>query len=86
MENEIPPITDRMGIGWRQPARENVLIDDTHALMSAQDAALLYKYDYSCPSGVYEGKMWQYRDNLCWYAWNPGSVGFTVKIRRLLIV
>lgn len=55
----IPPITDPMGTHWEQPPREEILIDDTHAIMSASAFKALHEYSASMPSGVYPGKMWK---------------------------
>jgi len=67
----IPQMTDPLGKYWEQPKIENIVIDDTHALMSKKDFDKLKDYSYSLPSGVYEGKMWaKTRDNktmLCWF-------------------
>jgi hypothetical protein len=80
----IPPITDPLGASWKQPKRENILIDGTHAVMSVGDFNSLLEYSSSIPSGVYPGKMWRRNDGLldrqylangrvpvwllCWYA------------------
>ena len=55
----IPPITEPMGMHWRQPPRQEIELDDTHAMMS--EAAFKQLAEYSCtvPTGVYEGKMWK---------------------------
>ena len=54
-------MTDPMGLHWHQPAREEILIDDTHAAM--RRGTLNRLADYSCtnPTGVYPGKMWRCR-------------------------
>lgn len=59
MNNIIPPITDPLGAHWRQPHPVNILIDDTHAIMSEQAFKLLHEYTTTIPSGVYPGKMWK---------------------------
>ena len=68
---EIPPITDPLGRYWEQPDRDNILIDDQHALMTREDFKQLHNYSASIPSGVYVGKMWKrkFRDKwyLSWY-------------------
>ncbi len=55
----IPPITDPMGRSWNQPDRREILIDDTHAIMTRRTFDALKTYSASNPSGVYEGKMWK---------------------------
>lgn len=58
-QHPIPPITDPMGRHWQQPPRERVLVDDTHAVMSAADFKQLLEYSTTYPGGVYPGKMWR---------------------------
>lgn len=55
----IPPITDRLGMYWDQPDVANILLDDTHALMSKADFDKLSEYSTSDPTGVYVGKAWK---------------------------
>jgi hypothetical protein len=55
----IPPITDPMGKNWEQPDRREILIDDTHALMSTSAFNRLHEYSATFPTGAYEGKMWK---------------------------
>lgn len=57
--SQIPVITDPLGKHWQQPDPSNILIDETHALMSARDFDKLLDYSLSQPSGVYVGKMWK---------------------------
>lgn len=57
--NSIPPITDPMGKYWEQPPVENILIDDSHAVMNRCCFDKLIEYSSSIPSGVYLGKMWK---------------------------
>jgi hypothetical protein len=78
--NQIPPMTDPMGLHWRQPDPALILTDDTHALMSQTTFDKLSEYSCTTPSGCYPGKMWKRHDGLydpkckpedrCWYlAW-----------------
>lgn len=60
--NIIPPITSELGRSWSQPPRENILIDDRHALMSQKDFEALADYSLSQPTGCYDGKMWKSQD------------------------
>src|SRR5262245_65416000 len=46
---------------WPQPAREEILIDETHAVMEGATLDRLSEYSASIPSGVYPGKMWARR-------------------------
>lgn len=57
--NEIPPITEPMGQYWRQPDRREILLDNTHALMTKTTFEQLLDYSHSQPTGVYPGKMWK---------------------------
>ena len=90
-ENKIPEITNPLGRAWKQPALENVLVDNDFALMSEDDFGLLYEYSTSIPSGVYEGKMWKRH---CTDGWMLGWYGFedaegktvSTNFRELLIV
>ncbi|PUA17313.1 hypothetical protein [Glaciimonas sp. PCH181] len=63
-ETAIPPMTDPLGKHWRQPRRETISLDDTHALMDASSFAQLADYSSTHPSGVYPGKMWKRHDGL----------------------
>jgi hypothetical protein len=60
----IPPITDPMGKHWRQPPRDSITLDETHALMSRATFEQLAEYSGTFPTGVYEGKMWKRHDGL----------------------
>ncbi|NNS07311.1 hypothetical protein [Erwinia sp. JH02] len=72
-DNIIPEITHELGRYWQQPRRENILVDDTHAVMNRRDFDSLADYSRSIPSGVYPGKMWKAimpdgRKLLCWFS------------------
>ena len=68
---EIPAMTNPLGRYTRQPQKENILLDDTHALMTRKDFEQLMNYSTSYPTGVYPGKMWRRQRGtgwlLCWY-------------------
>lgn len=68
MSDKIPAITNPLGKHWKQPSPINIIIDDTHAMMSSSDYELLADYSGSVPSGVYVGKMWK--------AVDPGGKAF----------
>lgn len=57
--NTIPVITDPLGVHWKQPARDKIEIDDTHAMMNEISFNQLSEYSSSIPTGVYIGKMWK---------------------------
>ncbi|ENN8374907.1 hypothetical protein ACAX46_000269 [Providencia rettgeri] len=59
MKNRIPTMTNPLGKHWAQPNHENILIDDTHVIMSSKNFKSLAEYSNSIPSGVYAGKMWK---------------------------
>ena len=84
-KNIIPVMTHPLSRGWEQPSTENILIDDTHAIMSKEDFSKLAEYSTSRPTGVYEGKIWKrnlyegslrsgykFSDvwTLCWYGYS----------------
>jgi len=87
MTNVIPPMTDSLGRYWKQPPRERILVDDTHALMAERDFLALLEYSSTKPGVVYPGKMWRRHDGiydkncprdrcrwlLCWYGEVPGN-------------
>lgn len=58
-ETVIPPMTHELGRNWKQPDRGEILVDDTHAVMTKATFDKLANYSFSAPSGVYEGKMWR---------------------------
>jgi hypothetical protein len=86
----IPRMTHHLSRAWRQPNSQDILIDDSHALMTRESFDVLAEYSSSIPTGVYEGKMWKRRYGhgwlLCWFANSeiPGqcSIGY----RRILLV
>lgn len=57
-------MTHPLGQHWKQPEREMILIDDTHALMSKATFEKLSEYSCTIPTGVYEGKMWRRHDGI----------------------
>ena len=68
--NVIPPITNPLGQHWDQPKADDVLVDDTHAVMTEHSLSLLSEYSHSMPSGVYHGKMWKcanHKEPGCWW-------------------
>lgn len=57
--------SDTLGSYRDQPATSEILIDDTHALMTQAARARLMACDSSLPSGIYVGKVWRRREWLC---------------------
>lgn len=98
----IPPITDPMGKYWKQPDRREILIDETHAVMSQRTFEQLATYSASFPTGVYEGKMWKRHNGahdqeflarggkpewyLVWYGKHPDPEKVSNNLRKILIV
>lgn len=81
--NLIPRSLIRWVDTGNRPATSNILIDDTHALMTRRTFEDLPEYSATNPTGAYEGKMWRRHDGafdreflarggkpvwlLCWY-------------------
>ena len=91
MINIIPPMTDSLGNFWIQPSTENILIDDTHAVMCRDDFNLLVDYSHSVPSGVYPGKMWKTtaqggRQFLWWFGISPSRDDICTNNRREILI
>lgn len=92
----IPPITDPMGKYWEQPDRREILIDDTHAVMTQRTFDKLAAYSASVPTGVYEGKMWKSNPAsdrggkpewyLIWFGKHPDPDKVSNNYRRILVV
>ena len=69
----IPPITDPMGKFWEQPPLKDILVDDTHAVMTTSTLLQLKDYSQSNPSGVYPGKMWRGKQMSINYRSSPAT-------------
>ena len=63
----IPDMIHPLGKYWKQPDREDIIIDDTHALMNKYSFHSLHEYRTSIPTGVYAGKMWKTIVNGNWF-------------------
>lgn len=61
----IPPITDPLGKYWNQPDRHQILVDDTHAVMTRSTLKQLPNYSLTNPTGCYLGKMWR-KEHIVW--------------------
>jgi hypothetical protein len=101
-KNVIPPITHPMGSDWEQPPVSEVVIDDTHALMTLETFERLPEYSASRPSGVYEGKMWRRHNGafdreflarggkpewlLCWYGESDKPGYVSNNSRKIILV
>jgi hypothetical protein len=87
--NTIPKMIHPLSKHWKQPDSKNILIDDTHALLTQSDFDMLATYSTSIPSGVYEGKMWkgQWSDGwfLKWYV-NKDEKYCSTHSRKIIII
>jgi hypothetical protein len=81
-KNEIPPMTHWMGSAWKQPKLSEILIDDTHAVMTQRTFDKLLNYAHSQPTGVYEGKMYRKDDYLHWWATRISQAWFVITSAR----
>jgi hypothetical protein len=86
----IPVMTDPLGRHWQQPDRERILLDETHALMTAADFRTLLDYTHSEPTGQYVGKMWK-RDScegwiLCYLDSHEDADKMMYRERLILLV
>jgi hypothetical protein len=102
MKNTIPPMTHELSRYWEQPSREEILVDDTHALMTRETFQKLAEYSASNPTGAYEGKMWRRHDGLfderfkvrggvpewllCWYGESEIGPGFVSNNHRKILL
>ena len=94
-KNVIPPMTHPWGKAWKQPDRNNLVLDDKYVMMYRRDFEMLPDYTGSEPTGKYNGKMWkaQYvsRDERKWYlCWchdeNTVSQEIYISYREILII
>jgi len=89
IENQIPPMTDPLGRFWKQPDREEILIDDNDALMTLAAFNKLADYSWSSPTGVYDGKMWKSKIDgqwfLKWFGPHPDPTQATINKRAIII-
>jgi len=63
----IPDMVHPLSRHWRQPNKEDIVIDDVSALMNKRSFQELHTYSMSIPTGVYEGKMWKAQIKTKWY-------------------
>lgn len=101
MSETIPPITDPLGLHWQQPALDRILLDETHAVMTARTFESLREYSSSIPTGYYPGKMWRRHDGvfdrtckpsarrwlLCWFGIVPDKPDVcSINAREIILV
>lgn len=86
----LPLMTHELGRYWEQPRRCDILIDDTHAVVSPRDFNRLKEYSSTLPSGVYVGKAWRARHSgrwwLRWYGAHPTDPDLCTNNERELLV
>ena len=98
----IPPITDPLGRYWEQPRRQDIEIDDEHAIMTRATFDALHEYSCSAPSGVYPGKMWRRHNGihdrvflsrggkpewcLCWFGPSPRGADYCQTNTRRILL
>lgn len=86
----IPPITHELGAYWKQPPLSDLLVDETHAVMTEPTFKALAEYSATIPTGVYEGKMWRARVRsgwlLRWYGPSDHHQSCSIEQREILIV
>jgi len=85
----IPNMVHRLSRYWDQPDKEDIIIDDIHALMSKESFSQLKEYSMSIPTGVYEGKMWKAKIAnkwiLRWFG-NENTEGLLPILNRKIII
>ena len=102
MSNLIPAITHELGRYWEQPSPAEILVDDTHALMTRATFDKLAEYSASNPTGAYEGTMWKRHDGdfdeafkarggvpewlLCWFGESQIGPGFVSNNHRKILL
>lgn len=94
-------MTDPLSKYWGQPSVEDILVDDTHAIMTKKTLEQLKDYSHSRPSGVYHGKMWRMKEIeyeegscprltgnwiLCWYGPHSDPGYVSNNYRTILLI
>jgi len=97
----IPPITHELGQHWEQPARAEIEIDETHALMTRRTFDGLAEYSATRPSGFMKGRCGSGTTGrsitnfsprrkpvwlLCWYGLSDKPGMVSNHSRRILVV
>jgi len=99
--DSIPLMTHPLGRYWEQPDLSDVLIDNSHALLSPEQFEELSDYSCSIPTGVYEGKAWKRLNGefdedfrrrggvpewqLCWYGPSSDPTKCSINVRTILV-
>jgi hypothetical protein len=97
----IPVMDHPLSRRWEQPSLDDILLDETHALMTQATFDALREYSCSQPTGVYPGKMWKRHNGLydprcrpadrhwllCWYdVSEKGPEYCSTKFRRIIVI
>ena len=84
--NYIPPVTDKRGLNWKQPKRENILIDDKNAYMSQADYDLLQEFHSKEHNLPFVGRMFKFNStDLLWHSADPEPKYFKNNYRKIII-
>lgn len=83
---EIPPMTHPLSKAWDQPPLNEFVIDKTHCLMTEKTYKQLHNYEYTLPTGKYEGKVFRRGNRFTWFSEhvNPGLL--MINYREILII
>ena len=86
----IPIMTHPLGMGWDQPERNEITLDEECAMMTRSTFDKLSNYSMSIPTGAYEGKMWKsvYKDGnwLTWYGFSEDPSKVSINTLPILII
>lgn len=63
----VPPITDPLGKYWDAPRREDLIFTLLHVHVTQHQFTKLPNYQYTLPTGTYEGKMWRRKIGRHWF-------------------
>ena len=84
----IPEMINPLGAYWSQPHRDQIEVDETHALLNKTAFDKLSEYSQTIPTGVYEGKMWKRKEYkvwwLCWFGPSNLPDNCDTNYRRIL--
>lgn len=69
---------------WRQPDRSEIIVDDTHALMSLSAFNELQDYPEKYHAYRYVGKMCRDKDLFYWYGHHRDENMVSLHFRRIL--
>jgi hypothetical protein len=86
-KNFIPKLTAKRLQYWQQPDKSEIIVDDSHALMSLDTFNRLQnlRYDYH---NVYcdEGKMCRYNNIFYWFGYHKDPNKVSINYREIIIL